>query len=189
MAHFLPMKGTPSAMETATIFIKEIIRLHGVPTNIVSDRGVQFTSRFWKALCSSLEIKLEFSSAYHPQMGKLKGRIRPWNNISAVSLHSPRTTGPPCFPSQSSPTITHCTQLPTNHHSMLIMASIYPSCLGQYPSAPSLQCPKPWTFFQQTINYCRIPWLRKITRGCSTGRGVESLSWNLATQSGYPPLT
>ena len=67
MAHFLPMKGTPSAPETAKIFIKEIVRLHGIPANIVSDRGVQFTSRFWKALCESLKIELSFSSAYHPQ--------------------------------------------------------------------------------------------------------------------------
>ena len=67
MAHFLPLRGTPSAKETAEVFIKEIVRLHGVPANIVSDRGVQFTSRFWKALCSLLKIELSLSSAYHPQ--------------------------------------------------------------------------------------------------------------------------
>ena len=67
MAHFLPMRGTPSASETARMFIKEIVRLHGVPANIVSDRGVQFTSRFWRALCEALNIGLSFSSAYHPQ--------------------------------------------------------------------------------------------------------------------------
>lgn len=57
MAHFLPMKGTPSASDTADIFIKEVVRLHGVPVSIVSDRGVQFTSKFWRDLCKSLEIK------------------------------------------------------------------------------------------------------------------------------------
>lgn len=67
MAHFLPLRGTPSAIETAHIFIKEIVRLHGIPVNITSDRGVQFTSRFWRALCESLKIKLALSSAYHPQ--------------------------------------------------------------------------------------------------------------------------
>lgn len=67
MAHFLPMVGTPSALDTANIFIKEVVRLHGVPNNIVSDRGVQFTSKFWKDLCKSLEIKVSLSSAYHPQ--------------------------------------------------------------------------------------------------------------------------
>lgn len=45
MAHFLPMLGTPFVMDTANIFIKEIVRLHSLPDSIVFDRGVQFTSR------------------------------------------------------------------------------------------------------------------------------------------------
>uniref|UniRef100_A0A803JS76 Gypsy retrotransposon integrase-like protein 1 n=1 Tax=Xenopus tropicalis TaxID=8364 RepID=A0A803JS76_XENTR len=67
MAHFIPLSGTPSAAYTAEVFIKEIIRLHGVSDEIVSDRGVQFTSKFWRALCDSLKIKLAFSTAFHPQ--------------------------------------------------------------------------------------------------------------------------
>jgi transposase InsO family protein len=41
--------------------------LHGVPKNIVSDRGTQFTSRFWEKLHEEMDTKLNFSSAYHPQ--------------------------------------------------------------------------------------------------------------------------
>jgi hypothetical protein len=41
--------------------------LHGVPKKIVSDRGTQFTSKFWEKLHESMDIKLNFSSAYHPQ--------------------------------------------------------------------------------------------------------------------------
>lgn len=67
MAHFLPLRGVPSAEETAKVFVQHIVRLHGVPEEIVSDRGVQFTSRFWKALCGSLGIHHVMSSAYHPQ--------------------------------------------------------------------------------------------------------------------------
>lgn len=67
MAHFLPMLGTTSTMDTARIFIKEIVRLHGLPDNIVSDRGVQFTSGFWKNICKILSIELCLSSAYHTQ--------------------------------------------------------------------------------------------------------------------------
>lgn len=66
MSHFVPMKGTPSATETAEVFIKEVERLHGIPSDTVSDCGVQFTSRFWKTLCEALGIKLNFSPAYHP---------------------------------------------------------------------------------------------------------------------------
>lgn len=46
MAHFLPMVDTPSAADTANMFIKEIVRLHGLSDSIVSDRGVHFTSKF-----------------------------------------------------------------------------------------------------------------------------------------------
>ena len=58
MAHFLPMAGTPSAAETAKIFIREIVRLHGLPDSIVSDIGVQVTSRFWRELCKALSIEV-----------------------------------------------------------------------------------------------------------------------------------
>lgn len=67
MAHFIPLQGTPSATETASAFIKEVVKLHGIPDSIVSDRGVQFTSRFWRALCEALNIELRLSFAYHPQ--------------------------------------------------------------------------------------------------------------------------
>jgi hypothetical protein len=49
------------------LYMTRIVCLHGVPKKIVSDRGSQFTSRFWKKLHESLDTKLNFSSAYHPQ--------------------------------------------------------------------------------------------------------------------------
>ena len=61
------MIGTPSAADTARFFFKEVVMLHGVPKSIVSDRGTQFTSKFWKELCKALEVKICLSSAYHPQ--------------------------------------------------------------------------------------------------------------------------
>jgi transposase InsO family protein len=47
--------------------MSRIVCLHGVPKKIVSDRGTHFTSRFWKRLHESMDTKLNFSSAYHPQ--------------------------------------------------------------------------------------------------------------------------
>jgi len=46
----------------------EIVRLHGFPKNIVSDRDSKFTFRFWKELFAGLGIELAFSIAYHPQI-------------------------------------------------------------------------------------------------------------------------
>jgi len=54
-------------VKLAQLYIKEIVRLHGVPSSTVSDRDPQFTSQFWQTLQSALGSKLTMSSAYHPQ--------------------------------------------------------------------------------------------------------------------------
>jgi len=59
----------------AQLYIKDIVRLHGVPSSIVSDRDPRFTSRFWQTLQSALGSKLTMSPAYHPQTtASLRGR-------------------------------------------------------------------------------------------------------------------
>jgi transposase InsO family protein len=52
---------------SGSLYMSRIICLHGVPKKIVSDRGSQFTSKFWEKLHESTDTKLNFSSAYHPQ--------------------------------------------------------------------------------------------------------------------------
>ncbi|MCI85837.1 retrotransposon protein, partial [Trifolium medium] len=51
----------------AETYIEQIVRLHGIPSSIVSDRDPRFTSRFWEILQEALGTKLRMSSAYHPQ--------------------------------------------------------------------------------------------------------------------------
>ncbi|KAL2243599.1 UNVERIFIED_CONTAM: Transposon Tf2-12 polyprotein [Sesamum indicum] len=66
-AHFLPVRITDSLDKLAGLYISEIVRLHGVPVSIVSDRDPRFTSRFWESLQRALGTKLHFSTAFHPQ--------------------------------------------------------------------------------------------------------------------------
>ena len=49
------------------MYIEHIVSLHGVSISIVSDRGTQFTSRFWQKLQEAIGTHLDFSIAYHPQ--------------------------------------------------------------------------------------------------------------------------
>ena len=58
---------TYNAEKLAKIYISEIVRLHGVPLSIISDRGMQFTSKFWKTLHAELGTRLDLSTAFHPQ--------------------------------------------------------------------------------------------------------------------------
>uniref|UniRef100_A0A803JGD3 Integrase catalytic domain-containing protein n=1 Tax=Xenopus tropicalis TaxID=8364 RepID=A0A803JGD3_XENTR len=75
MSHFIPLPHLPSAKSLADLFVSNIFRLHGFPINIVSDRGVQFVSKFWRAFCSLVGIELSFSTAYHPQTNGQTERV------------------------------------------------------------------------------------------------------------------
>jgi hypothetical protein len=66
-AYFILVHTTYSAERYAEIYIDLVVRLHGVPKTILSDRGTQFVARFWAQVHESLGTKLIHSSSYHPQ--------------------------------------------------------------------------------------------------------------------------
>jgi hypothetical protein len=67
MVHLVPIKTTTTASQLSDIYIKEIVRLHGLPSSIVSDRDTKFTSKWWKEVHRVLGAKLLMSTAFHPQ--------------------------------------------------------------------------------------------------------------------------
>jgi transposase InsO family protein len=75
IAHFILVKTTYTSAKLVDIYMKRIVWLHGVPKSIVSDRGTQFTSHFWKQLHESLGTRLEFSTTFHPQTDGQTERI------------------------------------------------------------------------------------------------------------------
>ncbi|WVZ97268.1 hypothetical protein U9M48_042817 [Paspalum notatum var. saurae] len=95
VAHFIPVNTTYSGAKLAELYISRI--------RIISDRGSQFTSRFWKQLHDSLDTKLRFNTAYHPQTD---GRIERINQILEDMLRAYAiqygTSWDKCLPYQAS---------------------------------------------------------------------------------------
>ncbi|KAL5752232.1 hypothetical protein ACOSQ2_022739 [Xanthoceras sorbifolium] len=73
--HFLPVRTDYSLDKLAELYIREIVRLHGVPISIISDRDPRFTSRFWGKLQEALGTRLNFSTAFHPQTDGQSERV------------------------------------------------------------------------------------------------------------------
>ena len=74
-AHFLPVSNDDPLDKLAQLYVEEIVRLHGVPLSIVSDRDPRFTSRFWSSLQDAIGTRLHFSTAFHPQTDGQSERI------------------------------------------------------------------------------------------------------------------
>jgi transposase InsO family protein len=120
-AHFIAVNSTYSAKDYAEIYLDRVVRLHGIPKTIISDRGPQFISHFWEQLHESLGTKLIRSFAYHPQTHGQTERVNqvvedmlrahcgldpeppgwciphPFGFVwHSWGMHSPVCLGPPC---------------------------------------------------------------------------------------------
>ena len=67
VAHLLAIRDTDKTETLAELYINQIVKLHGVPANIVSDRDPRFTAAFWRALQGALGTELHISTAFHPE--------------------------------------------------------------------------------------------------------------------------
>ena len=76
-AHFIPLWVGCSLSKIADIYVKEIVRLHGVQVEITLDRDPRFVSRFWRSLHEAMGTRLQFSTDFYPQTdGQLEYTIQ-----------------------------------------------------------------------------------------------------------------
>ena len=85
MVHYKLVKVTTNAPGLAEVIINVVIRHHGLPNSIISDRGAIFTSKFWFSLCYFLGIKRRLSTTFHPQT---KGQTEQQNSTIEAYLRA-----------------------------------------------------------------------------------------------------
>ena len=153
-AHFIALPKLPSSRETADLLVKHVFRLHGIPTDIVSDRGPQFTLQVWRAFCGALGATSSLSSGFHPQSN---GQSERANQEMEAALR--------CI-THASPTSWN-TQLPWVEyaHNTLVNASTglspFMASLGyQPPLFPELEDEKAVPSVQTHLRRCRRTWRR-----------------------------
>ena len=91
MVHLIPYRKSTTAAEAAKLYWDNVVKLHGVPSVIYSDRGTQFTSQFWKTLWGLTGTQLRYSTAYHPQtQGVVKRMNAVIGQMLRCTLHEER---------------------------------------------------------------------------------------------------
>ena len=92
-AHYVALPKLPSALETADLLAQHVVRLHGIPADVVSDRGPQFVSRVWRAFCRGIGATVSLSSGYHPQTNGQAERANQALEVTlrCVASHAPVT--------------------------------------------------------------------------------------------------
>lgn len=107
MVHLIPIRTMGTAADLALVYLREVVRLHGLPESIVSDRDSKFTSKFWKELHRLLGAKLLMSTAFHPQTDGLSEQTcYNFSYFWTMTLHDSSRLG--MTPSDSSDTMTRC---------------------------------------------------------------------------------
>lgn len=89
--HFVALVKLPSAAETADLLVNHVFWVHGVPLDIVSDRGPQFTSQVWKEFCRALGATVSLSAGHHPQSNSQAERANQdlETTLRCICAHNP----------------------------------------------------------------------------------------------------
>lgn len=155
--HLIPLKKLPSALQTAQLLVKHVFRLHGIPREILSDRGPQFSAQVWRHFCTALGAKVCLSSGYHPQTNGQTERMN--QEVEAMLRCLTRTN--------SSDWSQYLTWVEYAHNSLVSSAtglSPFEITLGyQPPLFPSDETDIAVTSVRHHIRRCRAVWRNTVS--------------------------
>ncbi len=153
-AHFIPLPKLPAAKETALAIFDHVFRVHGLPTDIVSDRGPQFVSQFWREFCRQIGATVSLSSGFHPQTNGQAERV---NQILGRLLRTLAAHKPSSWCEQLGWAEYAYNSLPSSSTGI----SPFHCCLGYQPplfSAQESESSVPSV--QALIKRCQLTWKR-----------------------------
>uniref|UniRef100_A0AAQ4QDM9 Gypsy retrotransposon integrase-like protein 1 n=1 Tax=Gasterosteus aculeatus aculeatus TaxID=481459 RepID=A0AAQ4QDM9_GASAC len=154
MAHFIPLRKLPSAKETAEALLSNVFRLHGLPQDVVSDRGPQFTSHFWKEFCSLVGATASLSSGYHPQSN---GQTERYNQEMETGLRCILSQNPKAWSK-------HLIWIEYAHNSLPVSATGFSpfQCVYGYqpPLFPNLEGEVSVPSAHALVRRCHLTWKR-----------------------------
>jgi hypothetical protein len=134
MAHYIPLPSLNKTKEMAKLLLTQVWKQHRLPEDIVSDKDSKFISHFWQSLMNLLSIKLNLSTAFHPQTERQTERVNQtleayMRNYCPIS----RITGQIFYHSPSMHTCLLSLRPPSFRHSMQTMV-LSPGQTGLIPS-------------------------------------------------------
>ncbi|KAI2668898.1 Transposon Tf2-9 polyprotein [Labeo rohita] len=152
--HLISVPKLPSGRETARVVIDHVFQIHGLPEDVVSDRGLQFVSHFWREFSRQLGASASLSSGFHPQTN---GQTEHANQDLERMLRCLASHNPSSWSQQ-------LTWAEYAHNSLPVSStglSPFMCCLGYQPplfpsQAVEAAVPSVWVFIQS----CRRTWRR-----------------------------
>ena len=166
-AHFIPLAKLPTAKQTAELMVLHVFRLHGLPTDIVSDRGPQFSAQFWKAFCKLIGASPSLSSGFHPQTN---GQTERANQKMETALRC-MTSKDPASWSKTLPWVEYAhNSLPTSATGL----SPFHCCLGyQPPLFPAQEEEVAVPSAQAFVRRCKRTWSRARSQLLRSLEGIK----------------
>ncbi len=159
-AHFIPLPKLPSAKESTQLMVDHVFKIHGLPTDVVSDRGPQFISQFWGEFCRLIGASSSLSSGFHPQTN---GQAERTNQILGRMLRSLTSQSPASWCDQLSWAEYAYNSLPSTATGL----SPFHACLGyQPPLFTSQETESSVPSVQAFIQRCRRTWRRVRSALC-----------------------